>query len=137
MASFKKMTVLTALTAFIFIGITAETVPATDKPKNLKVLPKNISDSALDKIMDSYKEALGVKCSFCHTENKLAHKLDFAKDDKPEKEICRKMMRMTNDINKKYFQFNGEVKADAVQAVTCVTCHRGQPRPVTDSTMKR
>ena len=136
MASFKKITVLSVLTALVFIGITAETIPATDKPKNLKVLPKNISAEALDKIMDSYVSALGVNCEFCHVKN-IALDFKFEKDDKPEKEIARKMMRMTNDINKKYFQFNGEVKANAIQAVTCVTCHRGQPRPLIDTTQRK
>ena len=51
-------------------------------------------------------------------------------DDKPEKEITRNMMRMTMDINKKYFQFNETVTAEQVQAVTCFTCHRGEPMPI-------
>lgn len=136
MRSFKKITVLSALVIFVFVGITAETLPKQDKPKNLKVLQKNISEPELDKIMQNYSNALGVDCDFCHVKN-IVLDFKYEKDDKPEKEIARKMMRMTNDINKKYFQFNGVIKADAVQAVSCVTCHRGQPRPVIDTTQRK
>jgi hypothetical protein len=134
MQSFKKIVILLGLAATVFIGIAAETRPVTDKPRNLKVLPKNISDEALDKIMDSYKDGLGVKCDFCHSKAANKLDLDFAKDEKPEKEIARKMMRMTKDINKKYFRFNNDVKIDSIQAVTCITCHRKEPKPVIDTT---
>ncbi|MEJ0082894.1 MAG: c-type cytochrome [Puia sp.] len=55
--------------------------------------------------MDHFKAALGVKCSFCHAPSKdTAQKWpDFASDDKPEKLIARKMMKMTSKINKKFF----------------------------------
>ena len=72
-----------------------------------------------------------------HQVKDKALEFQFEKDGRPEKEIARNMMRMTNDINKKYFPFSGLVKADAIQAVTCATCHRGQPRPVIDSTQKK
>ena len=55
--------------------------------------------------------------------------MEFEKDAKPEKEIARKMMLMTMDINKNYFQFNEDVTAAQVQAVTCYTCHKEEPRP--------
>lgn len=38
-------------------------------------------------------------------------------------------MRMTNDINRKYFHFNKSESADEIQAVTCNTSHRGEPHP--------
>ena len=139
MVAFKKIAILFIFFSFVFMVITAETIPANDKPRNLKVLPKNITDEALDKIMDSYVSGLGVHCDFCHLKNKLLQDLDFAKDGKPEKEIARNMMRMTNDINKKYFHFNSNSKTDTIRAVTCVTCHRGQPRPViaVDTTQRK
>ncbi|WP_225874592.1 c-type cytochrome [Pedobacter hiemivivus] len=74
------------------------------KATNLKVLPKNISHDDLDKVMDGFKLALGVKCNYCHSPRKdNPKKLDFASDENPKKEIARDMMRMTNKINKKYF----------------------------------
>ncbi|MEP7237679.1 MAG: c-type cytochrome [Ferruginibacter sp.] len=129
MKSFKKLKVLGVLATFIFIGIAAVKQPVNEKFKNLQVLPKNITADSLDKIMDGFNAMLGVDCKYCHVRDKKADTLMFDKDDKSEKEIARNMMRMTMDINKKYFQFNETVTADQVQAVTCYTCHKGQPMP--------
>lgn len=127
MKSYKKLLALTALIAFVFIGIAAVKEPVNDKFKNLQVLPKNITADSLDRIMGVFNEALGVDCKFCHTWNQEIYKMEFEKDTKPEKEIARKMMLMTMDINKKHFQFNEEVNAAQVEAVTCYTCHKGEP----------
>jgi hypothetical protein len=96
--------------------------------RNLKVLPANISRDSLDMIMDHFKMALGVKCGFCHAQSTTnpGH-LDFSSDDKPEKEVARKMMIMTNDINQKYMRFNDDTTKG--EAVSCITCHRGDPHP--------
>lgn len=129
MKPYKKLIALTALLAFVFTGIAAFEEPAAGDFKNLQVLPKNIRPDSLDKIMDGFNAGLGVNCAFCHTENKQTRQLEFEKDSKPEKEITRKMILMTMDINKNYFQFNEEPNAAAVQAVTCFTCHKGEPIP--------
>jgi hypothetical protein len=131
MLHFKKIAVALSLIAFMVVGMAA-TKPSDDKPKrNLKVLPKNISHEDLEKVMDGFKTALGVKCNFCHAASKdsTSHHLDFASDEKMEKGIARNMMRMSNKINKKYFSFNKDDKGNTVQAVTCITCHRGDPHP--------
>lgn len=114
---------------FIIVGIAAMEQPQNDRFKNLQVLPKNITADSLDRIMDGFNKMLGVDCKYCHVRDKKADTLMFDKDDKAEKEITRNMMRMTMDINKKYFEFNETVKAEQVQAVTCYTCHRGEPMP--------
>ncbi len=93
------------------------------------MLPKNISTDSLDKIMDGFNAMLGVDCKYCHVRDKKADTLMFDKDDKSEKEIARKMMRMTTDINKNYFRFNEAVTGKEIQGVTCYTCHRGTPMP--------
>ena len=129
MKSFKKLKVLAVLTTFIFIGIAAVKQPINEKFKNLQVLPKNITADSLDKIMDGFNANLGVNCKYCHVRDKKADTLIFDADDKSEKEIARNMMRMTMDINKKYFQFNETVTANQVQAVTCFTCHKGTQIP--------
>ena len=136
MKSYKKLKVLFVLSVFIFIGIAAVKQPVNEQFKNLQVLPKNITADSLDKIMDGFTAGLGVNCDYCHVYNKAIYKMEFEKDDKSEKEIARHMMLMTMDINKKYFQFNETVTAEQVQAVTCITCHRREPRPVIDSTAK-
>lgn len=72
--------------------------------KNLQILPKDISGHDLDSVMHHFTAALGVKCNFCHVRNESENKMDFASDDKPEKNIARKMMMMAIDINKNYFK---------------------------------
>ena len=133
MLHYKKLGIASMLIAFMIIGMAA-TRPLEDKPKrNLKVLPKDISHEDLDKIMDSWKIALGVKCGFCHAPSKdsTSRHLDFASDAKPEKDIARHMFRMTAKINKKYFNFDKDDKGVTIQAVTCLTCHRGEAHPET------
>ncbi|MEO8567979.1 MAG: c-type cytochrome [Ginsengibacter sp.] len=81
----------------------AFTVTNDPQFKNLQILPKDISEHDLDSVMHHFSQSLGVKCNFCHVRNEDAKKMDFASDDKPEKNIARKMMLMAIDINKNYF----------------------------------
>ena len=118
----KKMVTLLAMGVFVLIGLAA----MHDQPKNLKVLPKNISSDSLFYIMKTYEISLGVKCGFCHVVNDSTGYENYASDSISTKEQCRDMMRMTADINKKYFQ------QPDMTAVTCMTCHRGQKQPVTN-----
>jgi hypothetical protein len=132
MLQYKKIAVITLLSATVAVGISGFRPQDDPKPKhNLKVLPKDISHDDLDKIMDQWKAALGVKCGFCHapSADSNSHRLDFASDAKPEKNIARHMYRMTGKINKKYFSFNKDDQGKAIPAVTCNTCHRGSPHP--------
>ncbi|HLK30853.1 MAG TPA: c-type cytochrome [Puia sp.] len=131
MTNIKKISTALALVTIVIIGIAATKPPEEHKFKNLKVLPKDISDEDLDKVMDNFKAALGVKCNFCHAPSKdtTNHHPDFASDDKPEKDIARHMMRMTAKINKKYFSFNKDEKGETQPAISCMTCHRGNPHP--------
>ena len=126
----KKSIVIFSLLAFTIIGIAA-IKPPEEEHKNLKVLPKNISHEALDKIMDEFKDALGVKCNYCHVHAKDdPQKWDYASDEKPEKSIARKMITMSNRINKKFF--HGKSKygdVNAVLEIRCVTCHHGTAHP--------
>lgn len=133
MKHIKKITVASVfIFCMILLGIAA-TDPPKDHPRhNLKILPKNISHDDLVKVMDNFKDALGVRCNFCHApENgdSTSHKLDFASDAKPEKNIAREMMKMTNKINKKYFSFNKDPEGKMIPTIACMTCHRGSPHP--------
>lgn len=125
-----KIIVSFVLVAFVLVGIAATRPSAGNNERNLKVLPKDISDADLDSIMETYSKQLNVSCDFCHAESKAnKNDLDHASDDKPEKEITRQMMRMTADINKDYFSYTIIYKAGEKMAVTCFTCHDGFPRP--------
>jgi hypothetical protein len=124
-----KAIVILGLIAFVFIGIAASKPSFKASERNLKVLPKDISNADLDSVMEVYCKQLNVGCDFCHAENKAKTDLDFASDDKPEKEITRHMMRMTAAINKDFFDYTIVYKAGEVMAVSCYTCHDGFPRP--------
>src|ERR1039458_10464919 len=85
------------------------------EPKNLKLLkPEHLMET-----MQSFRVALGVRCDFCHVQN------DFASDEKPHKEIARKMIVMSREINTNF--------PDGKMHVTCYTCHRGSEEPATRS----
>lgn len=123
----KKNSILLMASVLLSVTLCSLSLPQQhEKAKNLKVLPKNISHEELDNVMKGFKEALGVKCNFCHAPRKDdPKKLDFASDDNDHKKIARDMMRMTQKINKKYF------KGQTAEAVTCYTCHRGHDEPLT------
>jgi photosynthetic reaction center cytochrome c subunit len=82
--------------------------------KNIQVF-KGIPASDLEPTMTFISGSLGVKCNYCHVNS-------FAKDDKQTKQTARQMIGMVFDLNKG--SFNGE------KAVSCYTCHRGKPQPV-------
>lgn len=121
------------VTCALLMGVfCAATLPQEEhpKPKNLKVLPKNISHDELEKTMKGWSKALGVKCSFCHVSRQDdPKKLDFASDAKPEKDMARSMYKMTMKINKKYFGHEKSHDGQAVLEVSCNTCHRGDKHP--------
>ena len=121
------LTVLVAFFTMSFI-ITKQDDP---KYKNLKVLPKNITERQMDSVMKSFTAALGVKCTFCHVRNDSTKVWDYASDKKKHKLIARDMMKMTNQINDKYFDVTGKGSKDlsTIQMVTCYTCHNGKPEP--------
>ncbi|MEO5789047.1 MAG: c-type cytochrome [Gelidibacter sp.] len=123
--------VVLGLYAFKSDSATTERYVAQTRWENLKVLPQNISKDSLDYLMKNYALSLGVKCTHCHVPSKTdPTKLDFASDEKIEKEIARGMVKMTNDLNALYFQPHfPEPKPKQVHVVNCVMCHRGAVNP--------
>ena len=83
-------------------------------PQNLKVLKQPVN---IRQVMGEFRGALGVECAHCHIQGQ------FASDENPKKEIARKMIVMTEEINAKF-------PAGKVH-VTCFTCHRGDVEPKT------
>lgn len=132
----KKIFFVTLLFAgFVTISLAFQTY---DQPifKNLKILPKNISKEDLDSVMHNFSTSLNVKCGFCHVHNEEKKTWDMASDDNPYKLIARKMMLMTNDINKKYFPAESPNKnLMAIQTITCYTCHKGDAIPASMPTI--
>jgi hypothetical protein len=85
---------------------------AEQKYKNIQIL-RGLPADRLPKIMNAFKGSLGVDCTYCHINN------EFDKDDKPAKQVARKMIELVRDNNEKL----------GAGRVSCYTCHRGQPRP--------
>ena len=129
MISKQQLVIFLGVSLFVTLGIAATRLPQ-NKPRNLKVLPKDISDQMLDSIMDSYNKALGVKCDFCHAPDKdPVNGLNFELDSNPMKDEARKMMRLTIQLNKDYFYFDSTRRPEYLNVVSCITCHRGDPMP--------
>ena len=122
------VSVVTALTS---ISVDAQQRDFFSSPKNLQVLPKDISPSELDSQMRRFKLALGVECSHCHvgTDDRRLTDFDFPSDAKDPKRIAREMVRMVAAINTMVSSLNRAPGHQAVE-VTCVTCHRGHFRPL-------
>jgi photosynthetic reaction center cytochrome c subunit len=87
---------------------------AEQRYKNIQIF-KGLPAAQLEPAMAFIAGSLGVKCNYCHVN-------PFDKDDKPTKLVARRMIKMVFDLNKG--SFNGE------RAVSCFTCHRGNPIPV-------
>lgn len=107
-------------------------------PKNLKVLPTTLSMEEVHHLMKEYSISLGVHCGYCHVvKDSIKHQMDFASDEKPEKEIARDMIKMTDAINDKYL---AKIKDDGhdLEQITCATCHHGMTKPLVsaDSLLK-
>jgi len=91
--------------------------------KNIKVLPKHLTERQLDAVMNQWSRSLGVRCNFCHAQDK-------ASDEKPEKLMARKMYEMTAKINSKYFDAKKDSLGMMMQKeVSCYSCHRGASHP--------
>ena len=123
--------------AALFLGATAfaQATPAAPPPaakpaafKNLNIFPAEIPRERLIEIMRGYTVSLGVKCTFCHVgEEGKRETMDFASDANQHKNIARMMMAMTRRLNEQDFA----VKDFTKLKVTCFTCHRGSPHPLT------
>jgi hypothetical protein len=119
------------ISSFVMIIIMSSAFMTDDGPKykNLKILSKNITKEELDSVMHHFALSLGQKCNFCHVRNEQDKTWDFESDAVPDKLIARKMMLMAAKINKQNFAIEEQNKKVVLQAVTCYTCHHGQPIP--------
>jgi len=126
-------------------------------PRNLKVLPKDTPPQDVVALMQQFTRALGVQCTYCHVEvtaplltaeeaaaaaaaappvagrgrgrgRGTGPQVDFASDDKRQKQTARLMLTMVNDINARLSTAIRKPAADIVR-VQCATCHRGITNP--------
>ncbi len=131
----KKMNLLLVFTiigALIFQSFNVQQQQQEKKLENIKVFPSTATYQEVDHAMDQFKVDLGVKCNYCHAPDKNNPKRnDLPSDANPKKDIAREMIRMTNELNKKYIATLKHTDSDTtkIQLVTCNTCHRGAPKP--------
>lgn len=106
-------------------------------PTNLKVLPKDLTGAQVRDIMRHWAGDLGVECGTCHAASKDQTgpngrpMLDFASDEKTEKEMARIMYTMTESMKKDYVARVAalDTMGSPAAPVTCGTCHRGNLDP--------
>jgi len=132
MARYSRFAALVLVVGVVAVQLSLRAVNAqSDKPKaagpssgpkmtedvfkNIQVL-KGVPADQLIPTMQFISASLGVECDHCHVQGA------FEKDDKKPKETARNMMRMMFAINKDNFAGHREV--------TCYSCHRGAPEPV-------
>ncbi len=86
--------------------------------KNIQAL-KGLPASQMRPMMNYISAALGMSCADCHV--RTNGQFEFDKDDNNHKKIARRMIQMTMDLNKQFF--NGRPQ------VSCYTCHQGHEHP--------
>ncbi len=84
--------------------------------KNITVL-QDLSAVEMLRVMEAFNSALGVDCTHCHVIGRGPGLASAALDDKPQKDVARRMITMTRDLKRSGLR------------VECVTCHAGQPVP--------
>ena len=141
----KSIAVIISCIISVFVFQVCTTVQKANF-QNLQILPQDISKDGLVSIMKHFTASLDVNCEFCHVKNIELDKIEYARDDKPQKHIAREMLLMTLDINKNHFQATKE-KSDEEEKVSpvkeskdhveyllkyasCYTCHQGVKQPV-------
>jgi photosynthetic reaction center cytochrome c subunit len=116
MMSLRLVTLVLLIILCSLVSITsAQQKTAEQQFKNIQIF-KGLPATQLEPTMAFISGALGVRCSYCHVANQ------FDKDEKQTKLTARRMMQMVFDLNKANFNGQG--------AVSCYTCHRGKPNPV-------
>lgn len=129
----KTSLIVLLLVAIVAMSFTVSSNPNPPRYANLKVLPKNTTKEQLDSVMKHFTAALGVKCNFCHVRLDDEQKnWDFASDNNNHKKVAREMMKMTQKINKKFFDVKDPDEMETTLVVNCYTCHKGKPEPVSE-----
>jgi hypothetical protein len=117
----------------VFIAPVAHVAGAqgSERPRNLQVLPAELSRDSVVKLMRfEVASGLGVSCTFCHGAPGVPFdSIDFASDERQTKRTAREMMRMVARINGELLPAIPGRGTPPIQ-VTCITCHRAAPRPL-------
>ena len=96
-----------------------EQLPAEEVFENIQTFKGRPAISVLRIMEQAFVPNLGVECTHCHVEKQ------WASDEKPQKDIARRMWVMRAEWQEEARKASGNPKA----VVTCYTCHKGQPKP--------
>ncbi len=99
-----------------------ENLPAETVFKNIQLFKGMPAGRMLMIMQMGFSPALGVSCSHCHVPG------EWEKEDKPQKQIARDMMKMVGTINNDLLKNIKNLKGPN-PIVNCTTCHRGQVKP--------
>lgn len=113
-------------------GVPADWLPPA--PKNLKLLPKDITPKDLLAVMQGFSQAMGVRCVYCHVAGPDPTDMsayNFESDRKEHKEATRAMMKYTDAVNEIFPKEVGEEPKAGETRMTCYSCHQGQRHPPT------
>ncbi len=102
-----------------------ERMPAESVFKNIKVLQQVPAGRLLRMMNYGYARSLGVSCDHCHVVG------EWEKEDRPQKEIARRMRAMVDSINRGLLARIEGLESDN-PVVNCTTCHRGLIKPALD-----
>jgi hypothetical protein len=118
--------------------------PAAVAHQNLQLLPKDIPQADLLRIMQGFTQGLGVQCGYCHAPapppeggrggfgggrgRGAGPQFDFGSDQIAAKKKAREMMTMVRDLNARIPAAVGK-SAEASASVQCATCHGGVAIP--------
>lgn len=97
--------------------------PAIAESPTITVL-KGLTVPQFETEMRHFVQAVGMSCGGCHARG------NFASEDNPKKAIARRMIEMTQALNRKYFSAFTPAEGDSTLGrVTCYTCHQGEAKP--------
>jgi photosynthetic reaction center cytochrome c subunit len=96
-----------------------EQLPAEEVFSNIQTFKGMPAIQVLRIMEQAFTPNLGVGCNHCHLPGR------WASDDKPTKDIARRMWTMRAEWQEDVRKATGN--PDAV--VTCYTCHKGEPKP--------
>jgi hypothetical protein len=135
-----RMTILAAFTVLIAAPCQADQQPPPRHPRAIEIEKrlgarleepaeqvfgniqtfKGMSALRVLRIMEmAFAPNLGVDCDYCHVVG------EWARDDKPTKQIARGMWRLRSSAQEQARQILGRQDVP----LTCYTCHKGQPKP--------
>ena len=103
-------------------GVRAQEPAVVDTP-GVKVL-RGLTVPQFEAEMQLMTQGLGVSCGFCHARG------NFAADTNPRKATARRMLEMTQTINRQFFpDYKPQEGESRLGKVTCFTCHQGTEQP--------